>query len=987
MAILNENGLSHTIEKIVNLLKGKSSTDHKHTKSDITDLPTLGTASSKDVASSGNASTSQVVMGNDTRLTDSRKASDVSEWAKASTKPTYTASEVGASPTGHTHDDRYYTESEIDSKLKSKLSTSLKGSASGLAELDSTGKVPSAQLPSFVDDVIEGYLSSGKLYKESAHTTEIPGESGKIYIDLSTEKTYRWSGSAFVVISDTIALGETSTTAYRGDRGKTAYDHSQSTHARTDATKVEKSSTNGNIKINGTETTVYTHPSGTNPHGTTKSDVGLGDVDNTADADKRVKYATTAGSANTVAWSGVNEKPAVPESGDYTSDNIEALLKKIMGLTPRMGSTRFTKDTHVENTWWNFFYIPHRNGVGMDNGDYGTLLLFPMVGGDGISYIVRAGKGGVIESLSSIITSSNISSQSVNSAATVNGHTVNSDVPANAKFTDTIYDDTEIKKSINDIEIGGRNLARYTNQGIVGWGWSMQNGNYNSDEVVENGIRTCKLTRGSVAHSGWNVIFYKEINRSKWEPKTIYTVSFDVKSNVNTVMSATFLRISGTDTLLKNIVTVSNNTKANQWSKMCWIMTTVDNFPTTTDQYLYLSGMDSSINTWYQFKNLKIEKGNKATDWTPAPEDIENEMDNSIIELSMLGWSVPMECPIQNEVNVNQFIQKVGRVDLGSLNWKYDTATGHERFRTTDEDTSYIKPAQANNVLAKAYSNIYVVNSADNTYSHANNKAVAIDASSIIWAYDTSYTDATAFKSAMQGQYLYYELATPITTTIDGNEITTAVATTTANGLMSKDMVTKLNGIATNANLYTHPTTSGNKHIPSGGSSGQILRWYSDGTATWGAESNSGTPSINEIRTSYVNTGCSVHPMKELHIIKNLNTTKTITITQYVARGYASDVYYNYVKLRLNLHGYGMYEGELMCTMGGSESTSGVTGKLGGTLNKAAQYGSYFTWSSTSLSSSEAGSGGYITHTIKVTGNSPIDIIYSGDSTVSVALS
>ena len=56
--------------------------------------------------------------------------------------------------------------------------------------------------------------------------------------------------------------------------------HADSVHARTDATKVEKSSTNGNIKINGTEITVYTHPSGTNPHGTTKSDVGLGNVGN-----------------------------------------------------------------------------------------------------------------------------------------------------------------------------------------------------------------------------------------------------------------------------------------------------------------------------------------------------------------------------------------------------------------------------------------------------------------------------------------------------------------------------------------------------------------------------------------------------------------------------------------------------------------------------------------------------------------------------------
>lgn len=66
----------------------------------------------------------------------------------------------------------------------------------------------------------------------------------------------------------------------------------------------------------------------------------------------------------------------------------------------------------------------------------------------------------------------------------------------------------------------------------------------------------------------------------------------------------------------------------------------------------------------------------------------------------------------------------------------------------------------------------------------------------------------------------------------------TAVVTTSANGLMSKEDKTKLNGIATGANNYTHPSTSGNKHIPSGGASGQILRWSADGTAVWGADNN-----------------------------------------------------------------------------------------------------------------------------------------------------
>lgn len=119
----------------------------------------------------------------------------------------------------------------------SAISSSNKGSANGVAELDSTGKVPASQLPSFVDDVIEGYLYSDKFYLESAHTTELTAENGKIFVDLSANKSYRWSGSTYVEVggSTGVALGETSTTAYRGDRGKVAYDHSQITHAPSNA--------------------------------------------------------------------------------------------------------------------------------------------------------------------------------------------------------------------------------------------------------------------------------------------------------------------------------------------------------------------------------------------------------------------------------------------------------------------------------------------------------------------------------------------------------------------------------------------------------------------------------------------------------------------------------------------------------------------------------------------------------------------------------
>lgn len=90
------------------------------------------------------------------------------------------------------------------------------------------GKIPASQLPSFVDDVLEGTYINPTTFNNLNNQPYTP-ETDKIYIDTTTNKTYRWSGMLYVVISSGgVALGETSETAYRGDRGKVAYDHSQS---------------------------------------------------------------------------------------------------------------------------------------------------------------------------------------------------------------------------------------------------------------------------------------------------------------------------------------------------------------------------------------------------------------------------------------------------------------------------------------------------------------------------------------------------------------------------------------------------------------------------------------------------------------------------------------------------------------------------------------------------------------------------------------
>ena len=99
----------------------------------------------------------------------------------------------------------------VTSALAGKVDVSLVGSANGVAELDSNGRVPSSQLPSYVDDVLE--------YADLAHFPAT-GETGKIYIAEDTNKTYRWSGSNYAEISESLALGETSSTAYAGNKGK-----------------------------------------------------------------------------------------------------------------------------------------------------------------------------------------------------------------------------------------------------------------------------------------------------------------------------------------------------------------------------------------------------------------------------------------------------------------------------------------------------------------------------------------------------------------------------------------------------------------------------------------------------------------------------------------------------------------------------------------------------------------------------------------------
>ena len=269
--------------------------------------------------------------------------------------------------------------SELNSKVQQFINS--KGAPNGLASLNESGIIPSAQLPSYVDDVIE---------VDTFSNLPGTGESGKIYIVQDTNLTYRWSGTDYVEISKSLALGETSSTAYSGDKGKATTDKLNRIPDKliTDTVNVNQSTTEAVLKfttyrqeaqqigrntltitsattsqaglmsssdktkldglkdqagitsdINAVQTNLETHINNkSNPHEVTKDQVGLGNVDNTSDANKPIsnatqtalngKFSATDGNALKQRVDNIPELVATDITVDSDNDSVNISLDK-----------------------------------------------------------------------------------------------------------------------------------------------------------------------------------------------------------------------------------------------------------------------------------------------------------------------------------------------------------------------------------------------------------------------------------------------------------------------------------------------------------------------------------------------------------------------------------------------------------------------------------------------------------------------------------
>ena len=194
---------------------------------------------------------------------------------------------------------------------------------------------------------------------------------------------------------------------------------------------------------------------------------------------------------------------------------------------------------------------------------------------------------------------------------------------------------------------------------------------------------------------------------------------------------------------------------------------------TTSENTKYILAGKYETNVNAVISKMQITKSDVATPYKPYIPSVkmlaEENAQQSIeaMDLKMLGWTVPKECPIQNYVDSDGvFHQRVGRLDLGSLVWVF---YNEKRCIFTSSSIANIKSLEDLTIVPNLYVKGYTTVSSETMWT---NKMISMSRPTLIVICDTNYTTVEAFKNAMQGVYIYYELATPITTNIDGNEVT-----------------------------------------------------------------------------------------------------------------------------------------------------------------------------------------------------------------------
>ena len=278
----------------------------------------------------------------------------------------------------------------------------------------------------------------------------------------------------------------------------------------------------------------------------------------------------------------------------------------------------------------------------------------------------------------------------------------------------------ELSSKITSVEgkipttIGGRNLLTKTNQGKTNWNWVMQAGDKTIESVSSEGINAVKLMKGTATpHSGFSVIYCGGVLSKLIESDTQYTLSFDVYPSVNVTFNATLMDSDSSDRL--TTVATMNAAAANKWTKVSCILTRLKNLPANIGgQVVYLTGMSSANGVSYIIKNIKLEKGNIPTDWSPAPEDYDSKLASAQSEIKQTTDAITasvssVQTAASNaQSTANTAVSKADAAQAGVNT--LDSTTVKSASLTINTDGIVMKAGKSTTDVANAIGSYFAVN-------------------------------------------------------------------------------------------------------------------------------------------------------------------------------------------------------------------------------------------------------------------------------------
>lgn len=294
-------------------------------------------------------------------------------------------------PKSHSHDDRYYTEAEMDGKLNSKSNTNHTHDASTLINALGTG----VAAPTDPDYIITQWVGGG-----TSNTTWVrrPMSSIWSYIKGKADGVYQPKGSyaASGHTHDDRYYTEAEINSKLDGKSNTGHTHddryyteteidtklngkANSSHTHTKSQIIDfpaslKNPTALTIQTNGITSAIY-DGSAAKTVNITKGNIGLGNVDNTADANKSVKYATSAGNANTATKA---------TTADSATTATTSTLVKHQGSVPAIsGTDTRTAGMQLYGAYNNGYPMTYGNVICASNGSFGSEIALDCVGGDG----------------------------------------------------------------------------------------------------------------------------------------------------------------------------------------------------------------------------------------------------------------------------------------------------------------------------------------------------------------------------------------------------------------------------------------------------------------------------------------------------------------------------------------------------------------------------------------------------------------------------